>query len=483
MKLSSIHWILLLITSIAIFAACGRSNYPDKVDTGHPLALTDGAPEFSLSAMPGYNESGESFIQVSAEISKSSLIFRTTDGVPKANITVRYTLRPTADRSAEPITALLEETVLGDPERTIQVFEWLRFTEEFKISPGSYSIEAQITDVASNKTHTRTISIDLPDLDDGSGLITSIAMLGWVPELAEPLTIGTYDVQGNADSLSFRYFLSRSAGDEPIYAHMRLQKIESDQSPAVPMYFRGLTSGNIRVRGINYGRTTVLESQSRRFDTEFGAIEVEFSIPTPDIGSYRFEVFTTSGSEANTSNAIIFRARDFGVRTRFFPEIASAREMAEPLVYLMNNSEYSRLMEIEDEDELRMAVDRFWVENIGNANEAREVMTLYYERVVEANKQFSSFKAGWKTDMGMMYILFGPPWYVENFGRNIQWVYGFDRTDRFRVFNFSRTRLGNERFPFNHWTLNRQDFYHSIHYNRKQDWLNGFVLRRPFGGG
>ena len=36
------------------------------------------------------------------------------------------------------------------------------------------------------------------------------------------------------------------------------------------------------------------------------------------------------------------------------------------------------------------------------------------EEIEEANKQFSNYKEGWKTDMGMMYILFGPPWYIES---------------------------------------------------------------------
>ena len=38
-----------------------------------------------------------------------------------------------------------------------------------------------------------------------------------------------------------------------------------------------------------------------------------------------------------------------------------------------------------------------------------ELMDQYYYRVSYTNEHFTSFSPGWKTDMGMIYILFGPP--------------------------------------------------------------------------
>jgi hypothetical protein len=40
-------------------------------------------------------------------------------------------------------------------------------------------------------------------------------------------------------------------------------------------------------------------------------------------------------------------------------------------------------------------------------------MEQYYARVEYANKHFSHFQEGWRTDMGMVYITFGPPNNVE----------------------------------------------------------------------
>lgn len=473
--------VLFLLTTIA---GCARTHFPDTVDTGQRLILTEGAPEFTLSADGNYTEAGDPFLNVSVSLAKNSLVFITREGIPTAKIEARFEILPdeATQRSGQSVyTRTSTHVIEGDPELTVQRSERIRYEETFRVNPGFYTITLSIKDEASGQFLSRSITAQLPDLDDESGLLTGISLFGNSDEEPGPVSIGTYDVPGAFETLTFRYFITRSPDDPPIYAHMRLLEFESDHQPARHMSFRNLPANSIRLRGINYGQSEVLEAQTRLFADEFGAIEVEFTIEPPDIGSFRFEVFTSQNASANPSDAIVFRARDFGMRTPYFPEISSAREMAEPLIYLMNDREHQQLMELENDRELLRAVERFWLENLESADLAREVMQLYYERVVEANKQFSNHKAGWKTDLGMIYIVFGPPWYEEMFGRELRWIYGYDRNDPFRVFVFDRSRMGNERFPFNNWTLIRRDFYHSVYYHRTQEWLNGFVLRRPFG--
>ena len=45
--------------------------------------------------------------------------------------------------------------------------------------------------------------------------------------------------------------------------------------------------------------------------------------------------------------------------------------------------------------------------------ERNELMEEYYNRVAYANKHFSHYLDGWKTDMGMVYIIFGTPSNIE----------------------------------------------------------------------
>jgi len=62
----------------------------------------------------------------------------------------------------------------------------------------------------------------------------------------------------------------------------------------------------------------------------------------------------------------------------------------------------------------REAFLKFWQENDPTpGTEANELMDEYYRRVNYANANFRNFREGWKTDMGMVYIIFGPPGEIE----------------------------------------------------------------------
>ena len=53
---------------------------------------------------------------------------------------------------------------------------------------------------------------------------------------------------------------------------------------------------------------------------------------------------------------------------------------------------------------------KFWKSKDPTPNtEENELMEEYFSRVAYANENFNSWGQGWETDMGMIYILFGPP--------------------------------------------------------------------------
>ena len=109
-------------------------------------------------------------------------------------------------------------------------------------------------------------------------------------------------------------------------------------------------------------------------------------------------------------------------------------------------------------------------------NKAKSVISLYYERVEQANKQFTSFKEGWKTDLGMIYILFGPPWYVDRYLNTMAWSYSYDRTDPRYNYVFERPNMRNEYYPFDNYLLQRNQGYFNIQYRQIQLWLSGGIL-------
>ncbi len=286
------------------------------------------------------------------------------------------------------------------------------------------------------------------------------------------LPITTYDVPGKIDSLKFIFQVTNNKSESPMTIDTKLIKYESDTTAARPMHYNNYSPSSISYKGIDYDETEIIQS-SRRVLNQSGSVLVEFFFPKQQRGNYRFEV-NTNEQEGSS----MFKARDFSVKSTNYPSIKTPMEMARPLIYLMGDDEYEELISFKDPDSIKTAVDRFWLKNVGNKNEAKSVIEMYYSRVEEANKQFSNFKEGWKTDPGMVYILFGPPWYVEEHLDIMEWSYSYDRTNPQYNYTFRRPKLKSKYFPFNNYILQRSQRYFNIQYQQIQLWLTGQILTR-----
>jgi GWxTD domain-containing protein len=104
-----------------------------------------------------------------------------------------------------------------------------------------------------------------------------------------------------------------------------------------------------------------------------------------------------------------------------YPILTDAGLMPWPLRYLMSVKEFRDLTSADDP---KSAVDKFWLDAAGNEDRAIELLRSYYSRVEAANLHFSSYKEGWKTDRGMIYIVFGPPKQIFRRTGIETWVYG-----------------------------------------------------------
>ena len=104
-----------------------------------------------------------------------------------------------------------------------------------------------------------------------------------------------------------------------------------------------------------------------------------------------------------------------------FPRIKQPRQMIEPLAYLTSSGEYDEIKKAENP---KLAVDNFWLGLTGNnMDRARELIRVYYNRGYFANYYFTTFKPGWKTDRGMIYIIYGPPQAVARTADIEKWIY------------------------------------------------------------
>jgi GWxTD domain-containing protein len=89
-----------------------------------------------------------------------------------------------------------------------------------------------------------------------------------------------------------------------------------------------------------------------------------------------------------------------------FPKMNTPEEMIEPLGYIANEDE---LNSMRSAPKPKVALDEFWIKCGGNIEKSRELIRIFYTRVLYADYYFTSYKQGWRSDRGMIYIIYGPP--------------------------------------------------------------------------
>ncbi|MEX0928360.1 MAG: GWxTD domain-containing protein [Balneolales bacterium] len=466
---------ILSLVFLVYLASCSRAFDPDVRTGATPQLLEEGHPDVRTSAIGFYDEDGNSVLDVDTDIVYNSLIYSSEEGIFEAGVGVQIQIMgANGDGEGRLIkNHSFSVDVTEGSRRLVESSENLHLHNRLDIEPGQYEIIVAVTDRSSGKTTRSSTNAIIYDPGSERPDLTHVKVMGIDSDSdSVPQSVTTYDIPGRIDSLRFQFYVTKPDEDNEMSVNMRLIEFESDNEPPRDMSGIQPTPGSIQYRGINYNQSEVLEEINRTLIDETGTILIEYTTPRPEKGNFRFQV------QASSDNGDLHKARDFSAKSDNYPHIETTREMVKPLAYLMGRRDYERIQEIEDSDSLKSAIDNFWYSELGSPDLARRVIELYYTRVEEANKQFSSFKEGWMTDMGMVYILFGPPYYVERSLDTYTWIYGYDRGDPRRVFRFKRTRMDSDSHPFSHYILQRQRLYHTVEYQQREMWLNGSILNR-----
>ncbi|GAB4232615.1 MAG: hypothetical protein Tsb0034_05430 [Ekhidna sp.] len=113
----------------------------------------------------------------------------------------------------------------------------------------------------------------------------------------------------------------------------------------------------------------------------------------------------------------------------YFPEYRQLRELVEAMFYLTSEAERKSLINSKD---TKRAFDSFWMNNFNTKARARAGIRKYYNWIEVANRLFTDFKPGWKTDRGMLLIVYGQPDEVYRTTSSEEWYY-----DSGEAFEFS----------------------------------------------
>lgn len=192
-------------------------------------------------------------------------------------------------------------------------------------------------------------------------------------------------------------------------------------------------------------------------DDQFLRADSAFRIQSPEFtpaasGLYLFQQDTTS-------------AEGFAVYAGDppYPRYNKVASLAGPLIYLTTADEQSALA-VAGQDKVKF--DKVVLDMTRDKERAKSLMRSYFQKVEQSNRLFTGHKEGWKTDQGMIYLIFGAPTEVSRTTANEIWYY------KATQMKFVFYRRGSVYDPWSY-ILQRSDSYTQEWYSTIDLWRKG----------
>jgi GWxTD domain-containing protein len=162
-------------------------------------------------------------------------------------------------------------------------------------------------------------------------------------------------------------------------------------------------------------------------------------------------------AQEDTTSAAGF---SFLVKRDPYPKYNRLGDLKGPLLFVTTREENDQ---IGSAGEDKAKFDRIILGITNDKERAKTFMRNYFKRVEIANYLFTSFKEGWKTDKGMVFIIFGAPDEVQVNGGQEIWGYKNPRQQ------FTFTKAGSVYHP-DHYVLVRDKQYAEYWYQTIDLW-------------
>jgi len=421
------------------------AQYQNPGSPIQPEAPTPGTspdrPRFSVDATLQLGETGQPVVRLDYRMSRSELLFeRTPPAGYHAAYHAAYEVRVIflREKGYRQVTGDTYTRELRAPSyaATRQRDEDITDHLDFQLAPGKYRVEVAITDLVAERTSATAVPIEVPAAPPG---------LVWFSDL----TLGVLEPSSGGGEARFVPNPSRRYGDN-IVAFAASGEIfdrrpEQAADSTYRLYYKVTGETGEQVAG---GDTTVARHAAR---TSF---LLRPRLVNLGAGTYRLTVAMNVPPKPGSKekNTTIRRDKSFDVdQSRATMGFASAQSV-DVLRYIATREENEEIGKLSGEEARKAYWDAFWRRRDPTPdtpeNEARDA---FYQRVQYANQHFAiAGIPGWKTDMGRIYIVFGPPDEVVrnpfNFDRPPEEIWYYYRDRRTFVF-VDRDGFGRYELP------------------------------------
>ncbi len=168
------------------------------------------------------------------------------------------------------------------------------------------------------------------------------------------------------------------------------------------------------------------------YKTDFPPASPPFAEKETSVDRFMFADSTfsiTNGGKALLNSQGLYLAQQdtlaaegfsFRVVGNSFPKYTKVADIPAPLIFVCTKDEHDELLAAGGD---KAKVDKVILDITRDTDRAKNFMRSYFKRVELTNLYFSAYKEGWKTDRGMLYLIFGLPDEVSRTGQNETWAY------------------------------------------------------------
>jgi GWxTD domain-containing protein len=154
-----------------------------------------------------------------------------------------------------------------------------------------------------------------------------------------------------------------------------------------------------------------------------------------------------------------------------YPLLIKSSDLINATKYILSPDEFNSMSAT---DNKKLAIDNFWIKSAGNKEKARELIKIWYNRATYANLYFTSYKEGYKTDRGMIYVVMGPPDDIKPFDDAEKWIYYNSKEDTILEYIFVQE---SNSISENDYVLLREAKYQTYYNKAIKSWREGNIYR------
>lgn len=464
--------LLSTIFLASVLLGCSGSRQLDDVPTSKTVTYAPGVPNFDMEAVATTREEA-SGIDVYVGVPYFSFVFQPDS----SKFTAPYELTIqilSSDGERLHVQETFADTLQVQNEAQTQQFAPLALTKHLPVEPGRYILRSVLRDSNSGKQTSRRQQVEVPNLTSTRANLSPLRMESMKrSDSFQPVV--TLHVPSGLDSLRASADLYNAEGAEEAGLTVKLVRYETDDTVANPPYWLTPMSGSLEYRGINYGEADTIAVERRQLTNLSPREPVHYQLPRVEPGIYRVLMQVRLSGLPDTTGTVVRRqSRDLSVKAPEFPQVSSLNEIVDALTYIARERELDKIRGTSNVDSMRRRFDAFWGERVDNKQEAANLLETYYSRVEEANLYFTTHKAGWKTDRGMLYIILGAPIEIDHYVDSEVWYYSYSTQDPRRVYVFERgLHYDNRGMLFENFVLQRRPYYQEIWQRVINRWRRG----------